>query len=117
MIAALLLLAPLLQDEVRMASGALETGALVSASLEAVVLKDALDSEHTLKGSEVLEIQLGNLPNALSQGEAFFAALDFQNAAASFGVAAEEEGPFWLGPWASLRTQHTGIIVPAKEFQ
>ena len=58
MIAFLLLLSPLLQDEVRMASGALETGKLVSASLEAVVLKDVLDSEQSLKGSDVLEIRL-----------------------------------------------------------
>ena len=103
MIASLLLLSPLLQDEVRIASGSLESGKLVSASLETIVLKDALDSEHSFKGSDVLEIRLGNLPGTLAQGEGFFAALDFQNAAASFGAAAEEEGPFWLESWASLR--------------
>ncbi|HBF23536.1 MAG TPA: hypothetical protein DDW23_06970 [Planctomycetes bacterium] len=92
----------LLQDSVHTADS-VQHGKLVAAGLETIVLEDALGNQKNLPTNQVLDIYLGAKLATLMQGEEFLAALDFQNASASFGTAAEENGPFWIAPWAKLR--------------
>ncbi len=95
-LAALLLLIPVPQDQVFTRDGRTLQGEVVRASLTEVVLKDADDKEVTLAGGDVIRIRHENAPESLTRAREFLASGDYQNAVAGFQAAESGEGPSWV---------------------
>jgi tetratricopeptide (TPR) repeat protein len=103
----LLMPAALPQSRVQKVDGGSIIGELNVAGFETVDMTVG-GSARSLKANEILSLTPGPFSESLSQGETFFTAHDYQNAASTFeAAAAEEGGAFWVKPWAELRHAET----------